>query len=75
MYIVFKDYNEKDKLDVFNKKLARVSKGRFELRKSKRGSYYLYDYDFGELTRSRRELKDIIECMDLYNEFKELSWI
>lgn len=75
MYIVFKDYNEKDKLDMFNKKLARVSKGRFELRKSKRGSYYLYDYDFRELTRSRRELKDIIECMNLYNEFKELSWI
>lgn len=59
-------------LNEFNKKLARISKDRFELRLSKNNIWYLYDYDFRELTRSKKELIDIIECMHLIEEFKEL---
>lgn len=59
-------------LNEFNKKLARISKDRFELRLSKNNIWYLYDYDFRELTRNKKELIDIIECMHLIEEFKEL---
>ena len=61
-------------LEVFNRKLFRISKDRFELRISKNNVFYLYDYDDNEnrLARSNKEIKDILECMHLYNEYLEL---
>ena len=69
--IVFKSYDKYNKLDMFNKELSKNSKGRFELRKSKNDIYYLYDYDFREVTRNKKELRDILECMHLYTRFEE----
>lgn len=60
-------------LNEFNKKLARLSKDRFELRLSKNNIWYLYDYDFREITRNKKELIDIIECMHLIEEFNLLK--
>ena len=61
-------------LEEFNNKLYKISKDRFELRISKNGIFYLYDYDDNEnrLARSTKEIKDILECMHLYNEYLEL---
>ena len=61
-----------NKLYSFNLKMQKVSKDRFELRKSINNRYYLYDYDFKEISRSKKEIQDILECMNLYNEFKEV---
>ena len=72
MNIIFKIYDKNNKIDVFNKKLYQASKGRFELRLSTNNRYYLYDYDFREISRSKKEIRDILECMNLYNDFKEL---
>jgi hypothetical protein len=71
--VTFRNYDKNNKLDMFNKQLAKVSKDRFELRQNKRGNYYLYDYDFREITTSKKEIKDIVECMQLEREFKELE--
>ena len=62
-------------LEDFNKRLYRISKDRFELRISKNNVFYLYDYDDNEnrLSRSNKEIKDILECMCLYNEYLELK--
>ena len=73
MVIVFKEYDKNNKLDMFNKKLSKVSKGRFELRKNKRGVYYLYDYDWNELVRNKLEVEGILDVMHLSKEFKELE--
>jgi len=72
MTIVFKIYDKNNKLDQFNKKLIKISKDRFELRKSKNNIWYIYDYDYREITRRKTEIKDILECMNLYNDFKEV---
>lgn len=60
-------------LNEFNKKLARLSKDRFELRLSKNNIWYLYDYDFRELTRDAFQVGDIIDCMGLTIQFRELK--
>ena len=73
MVIVFKEYDKNNKLDMLNKKLSKVSKGRFELRKTKRGIYYLYDYDWNELVRNKLEVEGILDIMHLSKEFKELE--
>ena len=65
MEIVFKNYDLNNDLDLLNKILARASKDRFELRQDTKSGYYLYDYDFREVSRSKDEIKDIIECMNL----------
>lgn len=65
MEIVFKNYDLRNDLDLLNKTLARASKDRFELRQDTKNRYYLYDYDFKEVSRSKDEIKDIIECMNL----------
>ena len=70
--VTFKNYDKNNKLDMFNKQLARVSKDRFELRQNKKGNYYLYDYDFKEITTSKKELEDIVECMGLDKEYKKM---
>ena len=64
-------------LEEFNKKLYKISKDRFELRLSKNNILYLYDYDDKEnrLARNNKEIKDILECMNLYNEYLELKQI
>ena len=72
MEIVFKIYDKNNKLDMFNKKLIRISQDRFELRKSKNNIYYIYDYEDREITRSKKEIQDILECMNLYEDFKEI---
>ena len=59
-------------INEFNRKLCRISKDRFELRKAKNGAWYLYDYDFGGIAKSKKEIIDIIECMNLIEEFNEL---
>ena len=60
-------------LEEFNYKLYKTSKGRFELRLSKNNRFYLYDYDDTEnrLSRDTLEIKDILECMNLYDVFLE----
>jgi hypothetical protein len=62
-------------LEEFNYKLYKTSKDRFELRLSKNNRFYLYDYDDTEnrLSRGTLEIKDILECMNLYDEFLELK--
>ena len=60
MEIVFKNYDLNNDLDLLNKILARASKDRFELRQDTKNRYYLYDYDFKEVSRSKDEIKDII---------------
>lgn len=62
-------------LEEFNYKLYKTSKDRFELRLSKNNRFYLYDYDDKEnrLSRGALEIKDILECMNLYDEFLELK--
>lgn len=67
MKIWFKKYDLNNDLDFFNKVLLKASKDRFELRKSKNNIYYLYDFDYRELSRSKAEMKDIIECQNLEN--------
>lgn len=61
-------------LEDFNKRLYKISKDRFELRISKNGIFYLYDFDDREnrLSRNKKEIKDILECMHLYAEYLEL---
>lgn len=63
-------------LEEFNYKLGLISKDRFELRISKNNIPYLYDYDDKEnrLSRSKKEIKDILECMYLYNEYLEMGF-
>lgn len=65
MEIVFKNYDLENDLDFFNIILAKASKDRFELRISKNNIYYLYDYDYREITRNKKEIKDIIDCQYL----------
>ena len=62
-------------LEEFNYKLYKTSKDRFELRLSKNNRFYLYDYDDTEnrLSRNTLEIKDILECMNLYDEFLKLK--
>lgn len=72
MKLEFKDYDKNNKLDNFNLKLYKNSKGRFEIRKTINNKYYLYDYDFREISRSKKEIKDILECMNLYDDFEEV---
>lgn len=62
-------------LEEFNKRLYKISKDRFELRISKNGIFYLYDFDDKEnrLSRNKKEIKDILECMHLYTEYLELK--
>ena len=69
--IIFRDCDKNNKIDMFNKKLYQASKGRFELRKTINNKYYLYDYDFREISWSKKEIQDILECMNLYKNFKE----
>ena len=73
MTIIFKEYDKNNPLDMLNKKLARLSKGRFELRLSKNHIWYLYDYDFREITRDAFQVKDTLDCMGLTLEFRELK--
>ena len=76
MIIEFKDYDKNNKLDYFNLKLYKNSKGWFEIRKTINNKYYLYDYDYREISRSKKEIKDILECMNLYDDFEEaIKWI
>ena len=65
MEIIFKNYNLDDNLDLFNIVLARASKDRFELRQSKTGVYYLYDFDDKEIIRNKEEIIDIIGCQNI----------
>jgi len=65
MKIIFKRYNLKNDLDFFNKMLAKASYDRYELRQSKDGKYYLYDFDengYDAIIRNRAEITDIIDC-------------
>lgn len=55
-------------LELTNSILAKASKDRYEIRVSKNGVYYLYDYDFREIVRSKAEIRDIIDNQFL-NEF------
>ena len=73
MEIVFREYDKNNKLDMFNKKLNYISQGRFELRKSKNNWLYLYDFDEKEIVRNKLEIIDILEVMDLYDEFKDIN--
>lgn len=67
MNIIFKNYDLNNDLDFFNKFLSRASQDRFELRRDKRGKYYLYDFDDREVVRSKAEIKDIIDNQFLEN--------
>lgn len=71
--ISFKKYNKDNKIDMFNKKLIKISQDRFELRQSKNGRLYLYDYDDREVIRNGKEIEDIISCMNLESEFNKLK--
>lgn len=83
MEIWFKNYDLNNDLDFFNKILTKASKDRFELRKSKNGKYYLYDFDevgYNAVVRNKAEIKDIIECQFLENfttkkEYKRIEKI
>lgn len=71
----FKIYDLNNDLDFFNKILYKASQDRYELRLSKNNKYYLYDYDFREITRNKEEIKDIITCQNMqeytYDEDKQ----
>lgn len=71
--ISFKKYNKDNKIDMFNKKLIKISQDRFELRQSKNGRLYLYDYDDREVIRNGKEIEDIISCMNLESEFNKVK--
>ena len=75
MEIVFKNYDLRNDLDLLNKTLARASKDRFELRQDTKNRYYLYDYDFKEVSRSKDEIKDIIRCMNLQDYTTKESYL
>ena len=68
--LIFKKYDYKNDIDWFNYILKKASKDRFELRRMKNGIFYLYDYDsndFDVMVRSKKEIKDILMCMNLHN--------
>lgn len=67
MNIIFKNYDLNNDLDFFNRFLLKASQDRFELRRDKRGKYYLYDFDDREIVRSKAEIKDIIDNQFLEN--------
>lgn len=81
--IYFKKYDLKNDLDFFNKILIKASYDRYELRKSKNGKYYLYDYDesgYNVIVRNKEEIKDILDCQFMENfttkkEYKRIQKI
>lgn len=68
MEIIFKKYDKNNKLDMYNKELAKNSKGRFEIFKSKNNKIYLLDYDecgYNRVIRTYNEIDDILSCMGM----------
>lgn len=68
--IYFKRYDLKNDLDFFNKVLMKASNDRYELRQSKNGKYYLYDFDesgYDAIVRKKEEIKDILDCQYMEN--------